>query len=308
MSERIRALGLISKGATIDELRADSAVGAVCQSLLEDESFLVEAVQRYPYFVTQLDAPSEKVMLEAVKKYSALFCRKPIIDRQTEDIAFAAVSRDGKLLPAVEDQTEKVCLAAVKNFPMALRSVEKRFRSESFFLSAVEINPEVLNWMEDDEVTDNVCVAAILWSQKGVLPVIEARHRKGYGEKNLTPIMLIAALEASDSDVLAEDVPEAVTEETVLTALELRPDLMEKVPPGWLTGSFRGLCKKVVERAPELVEQMKPSDLTVDIVQLALGAPDDIVQVTNLVVSDPAADILGACKELGLRLRYQPRT
>ena len=88
MSERIRALGLISKGATIDELRADSAVGAVCQSLLEDESFLVEAVQRYPYFVTQLDAPSEKVMLEAVKKYSALFCRKPIIDRQTEDIAF----------------------------------------------------------------------------------------------------------------------------------------------------------------------------------------------------------------------------
>ena len=67
MSERIRALGLISKGATIDELRADSAVGAVCQSLLEDESFLVEAVQRYPYFVTQLDAPSEKVMLEAVK-------------------------------------------------------------------------------------------------------------------------------------------------------------------------------------------------------------------------------------------------
>ena len=122
MSERMRALKLISKGATIDELRADSAVGAVCQSLLEDESFLVEAVQRYPYFVTQLDAPSEKVMLEAVKKYSALFSRKPIIDRQTEDIAFAAVSRDGKLLPAVEDQTEKVCLAAVKNFPMALRS------------------------------------------------------------------------------------------------------------------------------------------------------------------------------------------
>lgn len=248
MSERIRALELIFKGATIDELRADSAVGAVCQSLLEDESFLVEAVQRYPYFVTQLDAPSEKVMLEAVKKYPALFCRKPIIDRQTEDIAFAAVSRDGKLLPAVEDQTEKVCLAAVKNFPMALRSVEKRFRSKSFFLSAVEINPEVLNWMEDDEVTDNVCVAAILWSQKGVLPVIEARHRKGYGEKNLTPIMLIAALEASDSDVLAEDIPEAVTEETVFTALELRPDLMEKVPPSWLTGSFRGLCKKVVER------------------------------------------------------------
>lgn len=53
---------------------------------------------------------------------------------------------------------------------------------------------------------------------------------------------------------------------------------------------------------------MKPSDLTVDIVQLALVAPDDIVQVTNLVGSDPAADILGACKELGLRLRYQPRT
>ena len=45
MSERIRALKLISKGATIDELRADSAVGAVCQSLLEDESFLVEAVR-----------------------------------------------------------------------------------------------------------------------------------------------------------------------------------------------------------------------------------------------------------------------
>lgn len=39
MSERIRALGLISKGATIDELRADSAVGAVCRVFLKTNLF-----------------------------------------------------------------------------------------------------------------------------------------------------------------------------------------------------------------------------------------------------------------------------
>ena len=86
---RDEALELVSRGAWPQMLKANVNHA----TLLNNESFLIDAVRLNPPFVLGLENPSEDVVVEAIKadKTGVVFENEDILKNQTERICIAAV-------------------------------------------------------------------------------------------------------------------------------------------------------------------------------------------------------------------------
>ena len=137
---RDEALELVSRGAWPQMLKANVNHA----TLLNNESFLIDAVRLNPPFVLGLENPSEDVVVEAIKadKTGVVFENEDILKNQTERICIAAVQKSYHNLARVQEQTPAICMAAVEGYPddemsgYAILDVKKEFRTPELIQKA----------------------------------------------------------------------------------------------------------------------------------------------------------------------------
>ena len=219
MSYRDEALAIVKAGAL---LKNDSRY----EALLDDEDFLIEAVFLDPTFITEIEHPSDAVMKAAIVRDPSVFGCSPVIELQTDELALAAVSKEGHLLPLVRHQTEEICLAAIKNCASAMKAVEPRFLTKSFLETAITYHVDVAQYIDADKLDDELCFHAIMTSATGIHCILKKRA--------VTPEMLLTALnrldKEEDTKQSASAIIREIPEETILLTLKQQPDIFRLIP------------------------------------------------------------------------------
>lgn len=318
MSYRDEALAIVKAGALRTDLKNDSRY----EAFLDDEDFLIEAVNLDPTFITEIEHPSDAVMKAAIVRDPSVFGCSPVIELQTDELALAAVSKEGHLLPLVRHQTEEICLAAIKNCASAMKAVEPRFLTKSFLETAITYHVEVAQYIDADKLDDELCFHAILTSAAGIHCILKKRA--------VTPEMLLTALNQLDKGddmkrraaVIIREIPE----ETILLAMEQQPDIFRLIPKyeaslNVIVMALRHdgtnirfipaeqqtskLAKIAVKQNPAAIEMAVPEVVTTDVVKLALANKADITLISDVMQMAPNANPLDVCKELGISLKHE---
>lgn len=317
MSYRDEALAIVEAGA----LRTDLKNVSRYEAFLDDEDFLIEAVSLDPTFITEIDHPSVAVMKAAIVRDPSVFGCSPIIERQTDELALAAVSKEGHLLPLVKHQTEVICLAAIKSCASAMKAVEPRFLTiRSFLEMAITYNVDVVQYIDADKLDDELCFRVILTSAAGIYLVLKKRA--------VTPEMLLAALnnldKEEDTKQSASAIIREIPEETILLTLKQQPDIFRLIPEDKMSLNVivmalrrdgmnirflpaerqtAKLAGEAVKQNPAAIEMAVPEVVTADVVKLALADPSDIALISDVMQMAPNANPLDVCKELGLSFK-----
>ena len=318
MSCRDEALAIVKAGALRVDLKNDSRY----EAFLDDEDFLMEAVSLDPTFITEIEHPSDAVMKAAIIRDPSLFGCSPVIERQTDELALAAVSKEGHLLPLVKHQTEEICLAAIKSCASAIKAVEPRFLRRSFLEMAITYNVDVVQYIDADKLDDELCFRVILTSAAGIYLVLKKRA--------VTPEMLLTALnqldKGDDAKRSAAVIIRKIPEETILLALRQQPDIFPLIPEDEMSlhvivmalrhdgtnirlipaeRQTSKLAKIAVKQNPAAIEMAAPEVVTTDVVKLALADPSDIALISDVMQMAPNASPLDVCKELGLSFKHK---
>ena len=313
MSYRDEALAIVKAGAL---LKNDSRY----EALLDDEDFLIEAVFLDPTFITEIEHPSDAVMKAAIVRDPSVFGCSPVIELQTDELALAAVSKEGHLLPLVRHQTEEICLAAIKNCASAMKAVEPRFLTKSFLETAITYHVDVAQYIDADKLDDELCFHAIMTSATGIHCILKKRA--------VTPEMLLTALnrldKEEDTKQSASAIIREIPEETILLTLKQQPDIFRLIPEDKMSLNVivmalrrdgmnirflpaerqtAKLAKIAVKQNPAAIEMAVPDVVTADVVKLALADPSDIALISDVMQMAPNANPLDVCKELGLSFK-----
>ena len=313
MSYRDEALAIVKAGAL---LKNDSRY----EALLDDEDFLIEAVFLDPTFITEIEHPSDAVMKAAIVRNPSVFGCSPVIELQTDELALAAVSKEGHLLPLVRHQTEEICLAAIKNCASAMKAVEPRFLTKSFLETAITYHVDVAQYIDADKLDDELCFHAIMTSATGIHCILKKRA--------VTPEMLLTALnrldKEEDTKQSASAIIREIPEETILLTLKQQPDIFRLIPEDKMSLNVivmalrrdgmnirflpaerqtAKLAGEAVKQNPAAIEMAVPDVVTADVVKLALADPSDIALISDVMQMAPNANPLDVCKELGLSFK-----
>lgn len=315
MSYRDEALAIVKAGAL---LKNDSRY----EALLDDEDFLIEAVFLDPTFITEIEHPSDAVMKAAIVRDPSVFGCSPVIELQTDELALAAVSKEGHLLPLVRHQTEEICLAAIKNCASAMKAVEPRFLTKSFLETAITYHVDVAQYIDADKLDDELCFHAIMTSATGIHYILKKRA--------VTPEMLLTALnrldKEEDTKQSASAIIREIPEETILLTLKQQPDIFRLIPEDKMSLNVivmalrrdgmnirflpaerqtAKLAGEAVKQNPAAIEMAVPEVVTADVVKLALADPSDIALISDVMQMAPNANPLDVCKELGISLKHE---
>lgn len=315
MSYRDEALAIVKAGAL---LKNDSRY----EALLDDEDFLIEAVFLDPTFITEIEHPSDAVMKAAIVRDPSVFGCSPVIELQTDELALAAVSKEGHLLPLVRHQTEEICLAAIKNCASAMKAVEPRFLTKSFLETAITYHVDVAQYIDADKLDDELCFHAIMTSATGIHCILKKRA--------VTPEMLLTALnrldKEEDTKQSASAIIREIPEETILLTLKQQPDIFRLIPEDKMSLNVivmalrrdgmnirflpaerqtAKLAGEAVKQNPAAIEMAVPEVVTADVVKLALADPSDIALISDVMQMAPNANPLDVCKELGISLKHE---
>lgn len=344
---RDEALELVSRGAWPQMLEANVNHAP----LLNSESFLIDAVQLNPPFVLGLKNPPEDVVVEAIKedKTGAVFENEDFLKNQTERICIEAVRKSYRNLARVQEQTPAICMAAVEGYPndemsgYAILDVKKEFRTPELIQKAVSKTAVVIRFVPRDELTDEICMAAIHHSPDDILEL------QGYPVK---PEMYIAAFERQEDIfkrkaqkreangnalTLAEqdeltvgvesfcvNVFDRLSQQKIISIVKCDPMSLRFVPADRIKASVidvalsaegksvqyvpqkkltSKLCELAVKQDPEAIRFLPPAYLSLDILALVLEDPASINMLKSFSDPEQSENLLDVCEELGLTLK-----
>lgn len=344
---RDEALELVSRGAWPQMLKANVNHA----TLLNNESFLIDAVRLNPPFVLGLENPSEDVVVEAIKadKTGVVFENEDILKNQTERICIAAVQKSYHNLARVQEQTPAVCMAAVEGYPddemsgYAILDVKKEFRTPELIQKAVSKTAVVVRFVPRDELTDEICMAAIHHSPDDILEL------QGYPVK---PEMYIAAFERQEEifkekaqkreangnilttaerdeltvgvESFCTDVFDRLSQQEIISIVKCDPMSLRFVPADRIKASVidvalsaegksvqyvpqkkltSKLCELAVKQDPEAIRFLPPAYLSLDILSLVLEDPANINMLKSFSDPEQSENLLDVCEELGLTLK-----
>lgn len=344
---RDEALELVSRGAWPQMLEANVNHAP----LLNSESFLVDAVQLNPPFVLGLENPPENVVVEAIKadKTGAVFENGDILKNQTKRICIEAVRKSYRNLARVQEQTPAICMAAVEGYPddemsgYAILDVKKEFRTPELIQKAVSKTAVVIRFVPRDELTDEICMAAIHHSPDDILEL------RGYPVK---PEMYIAAFERQEEifkektqkreangnaltpaeqdeltvgvESFCTNVFDRLSQQEIISIVKCDPMSLRFVPADRIKASVidvalsaegksvqyvpqrkltSKLCELAVKQDPEAIHFLPPAYLSLDILALVLEDPASINMLKSFSDPEQSENLLDVCEELGLTLK-----
>lgn len=144
-------------------------------SLMQDEKFLQRAVSKAPDFLAYIKEPSLKVCEKAIDADPNAIGH---VVNQTGDLCLYAVRKNGCALKEIRNPSYAVCLEAVSQSGYAVRFVkEKEFRTPELLRAAVTGKDIAsISYLNDDELTDEVCDAAIHTNPYAITHIIQKRE------------------------------------------------------------------------------------------------------------------------------------
>lgn len=144
-------------------------------SLMQDEKFLQRAVSKAPDFLAYIKEPSLKVCEKAIDADPNAIGH---VANQTEDLCLYAVRKDGVALKEIQHPSYAVCLEAVSSSGYAVRFVKKKeFRTPELLRAAVTGKDKAsVSYLNEDELTDEVCDAAIHANPYSIAHIIQKRE------------------------------------------------------------------------------------------------------------------------------------
>lgn len=344
---RDEALELVSRGACPQMLEANVNHAP----LLNSESFLIDAVQLNPPFVLGLENPPENVVVEAIKadKTGAVFENGDILKNQTKRICIEAVRKSYRNLARVQEQTPAICMAAVEGYPddemsgYAILDVKKEFRTPELIQKAVSKTAVVIRFVPRDELTDEICMAAIHHSPDDILEL------RGYPVK---PEMYIAAFERQEEifkektqkreangnaltpaeqdeltvgvESFCTNVFDRLSQQEIISIVKCDPMSLRFVPADRIRASVidvalsaegksvqyvpqrkltSKMCELAVKQDPEAIHFLPPAYLSLDILALVLEDPASINMLKSFSDPEQSENLLDVCEELGLTLK-----
>jgi tetratricopeptide (TPR) repeat protein len=151
---------------------------AVCLAAVQADGYALENVPQ--------NMLTSEICFAAVQQNGAVLAYVPYVLR-TEEICFEAIRRGGWPLSAVPEKlkTKEMCLEAIKydDFKTGASGmvyVPQSMQTEEFCVAAIEVNPQVLKWLDPDLRTEKVCRIAIeadgYWGLMYTPPEIKTRE------------------------------------------------------------------------------------------------------------------------------------
>lgn len=112
---------------------------------IDEEKKYIEMVKNNPESIKDIDNPSEKVQMAAIKADYNIF---KYIKNPTKNVMYEAVKLHDLLIGDIYDPPERVQMVAVKNNPYAINSI-KPYPCEKAKAKAVLINYKVLEYIDN---------------------------------------------------------------------------------------------------------------------------------------------------------------
>ena len=249
----------------------------------------------------------------------------------------------------MQEQTPAICMAAVEGYPddemsgYAILDVKKEFRTPELIQKAVSKTAVVIRFVPRDELTDEICMAAIHHSPDDILEL------RGYPVK---PEMYIAAFERqeeifkektqkreangnaltpAEQDELTVGVEsfctnafDRLSQQEIISIVKCDPMSLRFVPADRIKASVidvalsaegksvqyvpqrkltSKMCELAVKQDPEAIRFLPPAYLSLDILALVLEDPASINMLKSFSDPEQSENLLDVCEELGLTLK-----
>ena len=115
------------------------------EEFVDEEKKNIEMVKKNPESIKDIDNPSEKVQMAAIRADYNVF---KLIKNPTENVMYEAVKLHNLLIGDIYDPPERVQMVAVRNNPYAINSIKPTV-CEKAKLKAVSLDYKVLEYIKD---------------------------------------------------------------------------------------------------------------------------------------------------------------
>jgi hypothetical protein len=185
-----------------------------------DVGFCVRSIQQNEFAAKYVKAIIDTINLEDIKCYPALI---KMVEKQTFEMCFRAVQRNGCLLEHIHKKTPSLCLQAIQQTYEALRFVEQQ--TPEICMAAITKSANALEFVK--EQTPEICIAAIERRIRYIClcPVNESENKsESESESKQTLEMCIASIKENQYALLGKNYQSVIEEisflETCLAAIK----------------------------------------------------------------------------------------
>ena len=195
-------------------------------------------IKKAPYSIKYLTI-DENMLYDLVKNDPSLIEHT---NELPEGIYCEVLKKNGMLLKHINKQTQLLCDIAFENNIESFRFVKKQFKTYEMCLKAVGFNPDLLDFVSDDNFTHELCMIAV--------------KKKGLTIKYIINPSVDTCMEALNNDLTAIHQISKPTDEMLVLALKKFPHLHSRIQDkSLITGEENINC--VLNTTPMHIQNIK---------------------------------------------------